>query len=79
LKARPIRCASALADFSSARATDGTAIAISARLLVFAMPGIGLDRMFAAFDAASKRRAPAIDTVAEIAKQYGVVIHPPSG
>jgi len=53
----------------------------AARLLVFAIPGTGLDRMFAAFDAASKSTAhmPAIDTIAAIAEQYGVVIHPPAG
>jgi hypothetical protein len=45
------------------------------------LPGAGLDRMFAAFDAASKRTAhmPAIDTITAIAEQYGVVIHPPAG
>jgi quercetin dioxygenase-like cupin family protein len=54
---------------------------VAAHLLVFAIPGAGLDRMFAAFDAASKRTAhmPAIDTIAAIAGQYGVVIHPPAG
>jgi mannose-6-phosphate isomerase-like protein (cupin superfamily) len=54
---------------------------VAARLLVFAMPGAGLDRMFAAFDAASKRSGhmPAIDTIAAIAEQYGVVIHPKTG
>jgi quercetin dioxygenase-like cupin family protein len=54
---------------------------VAAHLLVFAMPGAGLDRMFAAFDAASKRTAhmPAIDTIAAIAEQYGVVVHPPAG
>jgi quercetin dioxygenase-like cupin family protein len=53
----------------------------AARLLVFAIPGGGLDRMFADFDAASKRAAqtPGIDTIAAIAGQYGVVIHPPAG
>src|SRR5258707_724978 len=53
----------------------------AARLLVFAIPGTGLDRMFAAFDAASKRAAgmPSIDTIAAIAEQYGVVVHPPAG
>jgi quercetin dioxygenase-like cupin family protein len=54
---------------------------VAAHLLVFAMPGAGLDRMFAAFDAVSKRTAdvPAIDDIAAIAKQYGVVIHAPAG
>jgi quercetin dioxygenase-like cupin family protein len=54
---------------------------VAARLLVFAIPGTGLDRMFAAFDAASKRtgQMPAIDTITTIAEQYGVVIHPPAG
>jgi quercetin dioxygenase-like cupin family protein len=53
----------------------------TARLLVLAMPGAGLDRMFAAFDDAAKRsgRMPAIETIAAIAEQYGVVIHPPAG
>jgi quercetin dioxygenase-like cupin family protein len=53
---------------------------VAAHLLVFAMPGGGLDRMFTAFDAASKRpHMPALDTIAAIAEQYGVVIHPPAG
>jgi hypothetical protein len=54
---------------------------VAARLLVFAIPGAGLDRMFAAFNAASKRAAgmPAIDTIAAIAAQHGVVIHTPAG
>jgi quercetin dioxygenase-like cupin family protein len=54
---------------------------VAAHLLVFAIPGTGLDRMFAAFDAAGKRTAqmPAIDAIAAIAAQYGVVIHPPAG
>jgi quercetin dioxygenase-like cupin family protein len=54
---------------------------VAARLLVFAIPGTGLDRMFAAFDAASKRTGhmPALDTIAAIAEQYGVVVHPPAG
>jgi quercetin dioxygenase-like cupin family protein len=52
---------------------------VPARLLVFAIPGGGLDRMFAAFDAATKRagQIPAINTITEIAAQHGVVIHPP--
>jgi quercetin dioxygenase-like cupin family protein len=52
---------------------------ITARLLVFAMPGGGLDRMFSAFDEAAKRagHGPDIATVTAIAAQYGVVIHPP--
>jgi len=50
----------------------------TARLLVFAMPGAGLDRMFAAFDEAGKcsGQMPAIETIVAIAEQYGVVIHP---
>jgi quercetin dioxygenase-like cupin family protein len=54
---------------------------VAARFLVFAVPGTGLDRMFAAFDAAGKRTGhmPALDTIAAIAGQYGVVIHPPAG
>ena len=54
---------------------------VAARLLVFAIPGDGLDRMFAAIDAAGKRSAhmPTIDTIAAIAEQYGVVIHTPAG
>jgi len=49
----------------------------TARLLVFAMPGAGLDRMFAAFDEVGKRSGhmPVIQTIAAIAEQYGVVIH----
>ena len=52
-----------------------------ARLLVFAMPGTGLDRMFAAFDEMGKQsgHTPAIQTIAAIAEQYGVVIHPSAG
>jgi hypothetical protein len=48
-------------------------------LLVFAMPGGGLDRMFSAFDEAAKRAGhrPDIATVTAIAAQHGVVIHPP--
>jgi quercetin dioxygenase-like cupin family protein len=54
---------------------------VAVHLLVFAIPGAGLDRMFAAFAAAGKRTAhrPAIETIAAIAEQYGVVIHPPAG
>jgi quercetin dioxygenase-like cupin family protein len=54
---------------------------VAAHLLVFAIPGDGLDRMFADFAAASKRaaHAPAIDAIGAIAAQYGVVIHPPAG
>jgi quercetin dioxygenase-like cupin family protein len=54
---------------------------VAARLLVFAVPGTGLDCMFAAFDAASKRTAqtPTLDTIVAIAAQYGVVIHQPPG
>ncbi|MEH2513296.1 quercetin dioxygenase-like cupin family protein [Nitrobacteraceae bacterium AZCC 1564] len=48
-----------------------------ARLLVFAIPGDGLDRMFAAFDAASDEHMPSLATITAIAAQYGVVIHPP--
>ena len=53
----------------------------TARLLVLAVPGAGLDRMFAAFDEAAKRsgRMPAIETIAAIAEHYGVVIHLPVG
>ena len=52
-----------------------------ARLLVFAMPGAGLDRMFAALDEVGKQSGdrPPIDTIAAIAEQYGVAIHPPAG
>lgn len=52
-----------------------------ARLLVFAMPGAGLDHMFAAFDELGKRSGhiPAIQTIAEIADRYGVIIHPSAG
>ena len=53
----------------------------TAHLLVIAMPGAGLDRMFTAFDEAGKRNGqmPAIETVAAIAEQYGVVIHLSAG
>ena len=53
----------------------------TAHLLVLAMPGAGLDRMFAAFDEAGKRSGhrPAIQTIAAIAEQYGVLIHPSGG
>jgi hypothetical protein len=53
----------------------------TARLLVFAMPGAGLDRMFAAFDEAGKRsgHVPTVETIAAIAEQYGVVIHSSAG
>jgi quercetin dioxygenase-like cupin family protein len=56
----------------------GTAVA---RLLVFAMPGAGLDRMFEAFDEAGKREGhmPAIATVTAIAAEHGVVIDPKAG
>lgn len=52
-----------------------------ARLLVFAMPGDGLDHMFAAFDEAGKRsgQMPDVQSIVAIAEQYGVVIHPPPG
>jgi quercetin dioxygenase-like cupin family protein len=49
-----------------------------ARLLVFAIPGDGLDRMFAAFDAASGEHMPSLATITTIAPQYGGVIHPPA-
>jgi hypothetical protein len=51
----------------------------TARLLVFAMPGAGLDRMFAAFDEVGKRSGhmPPIQIIAEIAEQYGVALHRP--
>ena len=51
---------------------------VAARLLVFAMPGGGLDRMFAAFNEACERegRIAPIETITDIAAQYGVVIHP---
>jgi hypothetical protein len=53
---------------------------VAAHLLVFAIPGAGLDRMFAAIDAARKytARIPTIDAIAAIAEQYGVVVHPPA-
>lgn len=55
--------------------------AVDARLLVFAIPGAGLDHMFAAFAAESARVAgrPSIDKLTAIAAQHGVVIHPPHG
>jgi quercetin dioxygenase-like cupin family protein len=53
---------------------------VAAHLLVLAMPGAGLDRMFSEFDAASKRAGQmlALETITAIAAQYGVVIHPPA-
>ena len=53
----------------------------SARLLVFAMPGDGLDRMFAAFDELRNQsgQIPAAETITTIARQYGVVIHSSAG
>ena len=50
----------------------------TARLLVFAMPGGGLDRMFTAFDEAGRScgHVPAFETIVAIAAQYGVAIHP---
>jgi hypothetical protein len=49
----------------------------TARLLVFAMPGAGLDRMFVAFAELAKQsgQMPAIQSIAAIAEQHGVVIH----
>jgi mannose-6-phosphate isomerase-like protein (cupin superfamily) len=54
---------------------------VAAHLLVFAMPGGGLDRMFTAFDELGKRtgRMPAMETVSAIAAQYGVAIHAKAG
>jgi quercetin dioxygenase-like cupin family protein len=54
---------------------------IAAHLLVFAIPGAGLDAMFAAFADAGKRagQTPALNTLAAIAAQHGVAIHPPAG
>jgi mannose-6-phosphate isomerase-like protein (cupin superfamily) len=51
---------------------------VAARMLLYAIPGTGVDRMFADFDAISKRSAqmPPVDTIAAIAERYGVVIHP---
>ncbi|MBB4372324.1 quercetin dioxygenase-like cupin family protein [Bradyrhizobium sp. cir1] len=53
----------------------------TARLLVFAMPGAGLDRMFATFDELGKRggQVPPIQTIAAIAEQHGVIIHSSAG
>jgi quercetin dioxygenase-like cupin family protein len=53
----------------------------TARLLVFAMPGAGLDLMFAAFAEAGKRSGhmPTIQTIAATAEQYGVAIHTSAG
>ena len=54
---------------------------LAAHLLVFANPGAGLDHMFAAFDAVGKDSgsSPSPDTLAAIATQHGVMIHPPAG
>lgn len=53
--------------------------AFTARLLVFAVPGAGLDRMFTDFDAVSKGggNLPDFATIAAIAGRYGVVVHSP--
>ena len=52
---------------------------VDARLLVFAMPGAGLDRMFAEFDEAGRRagKMPPVSAIAAIAARYGVDIHAP--
>jgi quercetin dioxygenase-like cupin family protein len=51
--------------------------AVTAHLLVFAIPGGGLDRMFMDFDAVSKQaNLPDFATIAAIAGRYGVVIDP---
>src|SRR5690349_1230399 len=52
---------------------------VDAHLLVFAMPGAGLDRMFAEFDEAGKRAGhmPPISAIAAIAARHGVAIHSP--
>jgi len=49
----------------------------TARLLVFAMPGAGLDRMFTALHELGKQggQATAMQRIAAIAGQHGVVIH----
>jgi hypothetical protein len=51
------------------------------RLLAFAMPGACLDHMFAAFDEMGKRsgQMPAVQAIATIAEQYGVIIHSSAG
>jgi hypothetical protein len=41
------------------------------------MTGANLDRMFAAFDAASGEHMPSIAAITAIATEHGVVIHPP--
>jgi mannose-6-phosphate isomerase-like protein (cupin superfamily) len=52
---------------------------VDAHLLVFAMPGTGLDRMFAEFDEAGRRagHVPPISAIAAIAARHGVAIHSP--
>ena len=53
----------------------------AAHLLVFAMPGAGLDRMFAAFSAEAGRigRQPPVETITAIAARHGLVIHSRAG
>jgi len=54
--------------------------AADARILVFCMPGAGIERMFIDMDAAGRRNggAPAMDEIFSIAARAGVMIAQPS-
>lgn len=52
-----------------------------AKMLVVALPGAGMERMFSAFDEAARRAAgtmPPVDELVAIAAQSGVTIEPPA-
>ncbi|HEY6983987.1 cupin domain-containing protein [Reyranella sp.] len=52
----------------------------SARMLVMALPGAGLERMFGAFDEAVRRAGgmPPLDEIVAIAAGNGVTVEPPA-
>jgi mannose-6-phosphate isomerase-like protein (cupin superfamily) len=54
---------------------------VEARMLVFCMPGAGMERMFTEIDAAGRRSggAPSMDEIVSIAARAGVAIAPPPG
>ncbi len=47
-----------------------------ARVLILSAPSVGLDRMFAEFDAATLARKPDMAEIVAIAAKYGVIIAP---
>ncbi|TXL72431.1 cupin domain-containing protein [Vineibacter terrae] len=49
-----------------------------ARVLILSAPSVGLDRMFAALDAAAATGMPEIGTLAAITAKHGVTIEPPA-